>query len=135
MCTKNDDAWNHSRCVHGVGYRQRPTESIRVHFLTESSLSLYTHTHTHSNSLGQASFERALARNAANLQAGGKRVYGVTRFSDETQEEFDRRYKGRKGHVSFKFVRYSNMYGEDFACESQYHCFCLKTKKKQLNLH
>ena len=25
-------------------------------------------------------------------------MFGVTRFSDETQEEFNRRYKGRKGH-------------------------------------
>lgn len=47
----------------------------------------------------QTSFHRALARNAANVRAGGQRVFGVTRFSDETQEEFDRRYKGRKGHV------------------------------------
>lgn len=47
----------------------------------------------------QTSFYRALARNAANVRAGGQRVFGVTPFSDETQHEFDRRYKGRKGHV------------------------------------
>jgi len=32
------------------------------------------------------------------VAAGGEHVFGVTRFSDETQEEFDRRYKGRKSH-------------------------------------
>ena len=52
----------------------------------------------HRFSIFHASLHRAKARNARNKAAGGEHVFGVTRFSDETQEEFDRRYKGRKGH-------------------------------------
>ncbi|EWM28848.1 cysteine proteinase [Nannochloropsis gaditana] len=45
-----------------------------------------------------SSLAEARVRNAQNVAAGGEHVFGVTRFSDETPEEFNRRYKGRKGH-------------------------------------
>ncbi|GAB5030372.1 cysteine protease [Nannochloropsis oceanica] len=49
-------------------------------------------------SVFRSSLAQAKLRNAHNVAAGGEHVFGVTRFSDETQEEFDRRYKGRKSH-------------------------------------
>lgn len=49
-------------------------------------------------SVFQISLKRAAANNAVNRNAGGGNVFGVTRFSDRTQEEFDRANKGRKGH-------------------------------------
>ena len=48
----------------------------------------------------KTSMARVHQRNLANVAAGGQHVFGVTRFSDETQEEFNRRYKGRKDMVS-----------------------------------
>eukprot|EP00616_Rhizochromulina_sp_CCMP1243_P012871 CAMPEP_0118963412 /NCGR_PEP_ID=MMETSP1173-20130426/1319_1 /TAXON_ID=1034831 /ORGANISM="Rhizochromulina marina cf, Strain CCMP1243" /LENGTH=383 /DNA_ID=CAMNT_0006911735 /DNA_START=20 /DNA_END=1171 /DNA_ORIENTATION=+ len=46
-------------------------------------------------------FEDALARaaewNQENVAAGGKPVFGVTKFSDRTQAEFDANNKGRRG--------------------------------------
>jgi hypothetical protein len=46
----------------------------------------------------EVSLARAQERNAVNIGAGGKAIFGVTKFSDHSQEEFDSLYKGRKGH-------------------------------------
>jgi len=48
-------------------------------------------------SVFEASMVRAQERNQKNIDAGGEAIYGVTKFSDRTQEEFDRANKGRKG--------------------------------------
>jgi hypothetical protein len=46
----------------------------------------------------EISLARADDRNSANVAAGGKPIFGVTKFSDRTQSEFDTNNKGRKGH-------------------------------------
>ena len=45
----------------------------------------------------EVSLARADDRNDANVQAGGQAIFGVTKFSDRTQNEFDAYNKGRKG--------------------------------------
>ena len=46
----------------------------------------------------EISVARADDRNDANVAAGGKPIFGITKFSDRTQTEFDTNNKGRKGH-------------------------------------
>lgn len=44
----------------------------------------------------RTSLDRVVERNSKNIRAGGDRIFGVTKFSDMTQEEFDSKNKGRK---------------------------------------
>jgi hypothetical protein len=43
------------------------------------------------------SIERAQERNQVNIKAGGEAIFGITKFSDLSQKEFDSQFKGRKG--------------------------------------
>jgi len=65
----------------------------------------------------ETSLARAQIRNGINIKAGGEAVFGVTKFSDLTQEEFDHQFKGRKGYgklpENFREKNYSPLYEQE----------------------